>query len=78
MDTIQVNTPFNHIVTPQVVKTVSEITITHMTDNPIDKMVSVRTKELGRVVLWKDAEYDAIGQWTDSDVEARLHELFGQ
>ena len=28
------------------------------------------------VVIWEGAAYDAAGQWTDSDVQARLIELY--
>jgi hypothetical protein len=28
------------------------------------------------IVLWSGDEYTAIGQWTDSDVLAKLEELF--
>ena len=28
------------------------------------------------VILWEDAAYDVIGQWTDANVSARIIELF--
>ena len=78
MENIQFNNPFSHVMVPQVTKTVSALTILQMIDNPVNKVVAVQTREIGRVVLWSGNQYDSIGQWTDSDVEARLHELFGQ
>jgi len=41
------------------------------------KVVKAFVEELDEaVVLWQGAAYDAAGQWTDSDVEARLTELY--
>lgn len=64
------------VVTPAVVKTTGEITVLSEIDNAVQKKVIAITKELGIVTLWEGAEYDAIGQWTDADVTARLKELF--
>jgi hypothetical protein len=57
-------------------KTIDKVTIVEITDNPTLKTVVVTTKEVGRIVLWKNAEYDAIGQWTDSDVQLKLKDLY--
>lgn len=78
MNTVTFNTPFNHVITQQKTTTISTLTIIRMIDNPVRKFVAVETKEMGRVTLWEGQAYDAIGQWTDSDVAARLHELYGQ
>ena len=49
-------------------------------DNPMAKQVTATLKmnEAGwtnSLVLWTDAEYDDIGQWTDEQAEVRVKEL---
>jgi hypothetical protein len=63
------------IVNPRV-KTISTITVIEIIDNPTKKTVVAKTEELGLIRLWKDAEYNAIGQWTDTDVINRINELY--
>ena len=62
--------------TPAVTKTISSITIIAEIDYPTQKKVVVNTKELGNIVLWSGAAYDAAGQWTDADVQAKLLALY--
>ena len=58
-------------------KTVSTLTVTRVVDLPKKKVVRCFVEELDEpVVLWEGAAYDAIGQWTDANVEARLTELY--
>jgi hypothetical protein len=58
-------------------KTVSTLTVQRVVDLPAKKVVRVFVQELDEpVVLWEGAAYEAIGQWTDADVEARLTELY--
>ena len=58
-------------------KTISSLTVSRVVDLPKQKMVRVFVEELDEpVVLWEGAAYDAIGQWTDSDVVARLTALY--
>jgi hypothetical protein len=58
-------------------KTVTTLTVTRLVDLPKKKVVRAFVEELDEpVVLWEGAAYDAAGQWTDSDVEARLTELY--
>jgi hypothetical protein len=57
-------------------KKITDITVLAITDSPSQKKVSCVTKELGAIVLWSDADYDTIGQWTDSDVEARIKKIY--
>lgn len=64
------------IITPAVTKTTVEINLLSTIDNPVQKKVIAITKEIGQVVLWEGAAYDAIGQWTDADVAAKLKDLF--
>jgi hypothetical protein len=64
-------------IVPAETKTLTELTITRMVDLPGDKIVRVFVKELhAPIVLWEGDAYDAAGQWTDSDVTARILELF--
>ena len=58
-------------------KTVTTLTVTRLVDLPKKKVVRAFVEELDEpVVLWEGEAYDAAGQWTDSDVEARLTELY--
>jgi hypothetical protein len=58
-------------------KTISTITIERIVDLPKKKLVRCFIEELDEpVALWEGAAYDAIGQWTDADVEARLTALY--
>lgn len=54
----------------------TELKIKQIVDDSANKKVIAFTDKLGKVVLWEGAEYDAIGQWTDSDVQARFLELY--
>ena len=73
---ITLSTQKEIVVVAEQVKTVNEISINRMVDLPQQKKVLVLTNELGQVVLWEGTAYDAIGQWTDQDVIARLNELY--
>ena len=55
--------------------TVSAITINRMVDFPGERKVVVHTHEVGELLLWQGEEYDAIGQWTDTDVALRIVEI---
>jgi hypothetical protein len=58
-------------------KTVTTLTVNRVVDLPKKKIVRVFVDELDEpVVIWEGAAYDAAGQWTDSDVQARLTELY--
>ena len=58
-------------------KTVTTLTVSRIVDLPKKKVVRAFVEELDEpVVLWEGAAYDAIGQWTDSNVETRLTELY--
>jgi hypothetical protein len=57
--------------------TVTKLTILRLVDIPEEKIVRVFVRELpDPIVLWSGSEYDAIGQWTDSDVETRIQALY--
>jgi hypothetical protein len=67
--------PEKIINTPAIKRLVNEITILSMLDEPTFKKVTVRTKEVGSLVIWEGDAYDAIGQWTDQDVTDRILEI---
>jgi hypothetical protein len=71
-----VTIPEKIINVPANTKTLNEITIKLMVDDPIKKQVTARTNELGNFILWQNEEYDAIGQWTDQDVIDRIKEIY--
>jgi len=73
---ISISNPKSVVIVPEQKKTVSKITVQRMVDLPAKKKVIVFTEELGQIVLWEDAAYDAIGQWTDESVSARITELY--
>lgn len=64
------------ITRPAETKQFSELTIIQIQDFPLQKRVVASTKEAGQVELWTGDAYDAIGQWTDLDVNNRLIELY--
>ena len=57
-------------------KKVKSITVNSVTDYPEKKLVEASTTEVGIIQLWKDQEYISIGQWTDSDVIAKINALY--
>jgi hypothetical protein len=58
-------------------KTISTLTVTRVVDLPKKKIARAFVEELdGPIVLWEGDAYDAMGQWTDANVEARLTELY--
>jgi len=65
----------NVVTRPVETRTVETVTIERMVDIPADKRVLVYTNEIGELVLWEGADYDAIGQWTDQDVINRVKAL---
>jgi len=68
--------PKNITVVPEMKRTIGTITVMDITDSPNMKTVVATTMELGRVILWEGAAYDTIGQWTDTDVENRIKEIY--
>ena len=53
------------------------MTINSTEDDAVNRTVKAYTAEAGVIVLWSGDAYDAIGQWTDADVKARLIVIFG-
>ena len=54
----------------------SQIKVKQIVDESENKKVIAFTDKAGKIILWEGAAYDAIGQWTDSDVQARIIEIF--
>lgn len=75
---ITFDSPKDITVVQEMKKTFESLTIYSLQDFPDQKLVHANTIEMGVIVLWKDAEYDAIGQWTDTDVINRINELYAQ
>ena len=55
---------------------VSSINIMSITDWPDGKLVEILTTDRVNIALWMGTDYDAIGQWTDTDVVNRINELY--
>jgi hypothetical protein len=74
---INLNSPYEVVLMERRTKTIEKITVRSIIDFPSEKRVVAQIRDLGEpVVLWSGAAYDAIGQWTDADVETKLNELF--
>ena len=64
-------------IVPAQTKTLSSLTIDRVVDLQGDKKVFAIINELYEPVdLWVGADYDAVGQWTDTDVANRIREIF--
>lgn len=55
---------------------VSKIEIDYFIDSPADKKVEAYTRQVGKIVLWEGDAYDAIGDWTTADVEAKIKDIY--
>jgi hypothetical protein len=74
---ITLNSPKKIVLQEEKSKTVSTLTVNRVVDLPKQKMVRCFIEELEEaIILWEGAAYDAVGQWTDANVEARLIELY--
>jgi cyanophycinase-like exopeptidase len=67
--------PTEVVVVKEVKKTVEEVTVVEVVDNSEAKSVKAFTQEFGIIYLWEGDAYDAIGQWTDTDVLNRISEI---
>lgn len=69
--------PVPKVITPAVVATT--LTFSRIVDLPQQKIVRAFFTELAQPVnLWEAAAYDAIGNWTQEQAEARALELFAE
>jgi len=64
-----------YIIRPEESKEVKTVTIGQIMDNYRQKKITAITEEIGMITLWSGSQYDAIGQWTDTDVENRINEI---
>lgn len=71
------NAPKDIVTVPEQKVTTQVINIELIVDYSSAKRIQAQTKEIGIIVLWEGAAYDAIGQWTDTDVINRVTELYG-
>lgn len=69
------DSPIKVIQVPEKSTTLASVTVTSMTDQPEARKVYAQLAEGQNLLLWSDASYDAIGQWTDDDVTARVKEI---
>ena len=64
------------IVEEKIIK-LNKLTVNRVVDFPSKKVAKCFIEELANpITLWEGVDYDNAGQWTDSDVEDRLLELF--
>ena len=62
---------------PAQTKNFTSLTIDRVVDLQSEKKVFAVISELYEPVdLWTGADYDVIGQWTDTDVANRIREIF--
>ncbi len=74
---INLNSPYEAVLIERRTKTIEKITVRSIIDFPSEKRVVAQIREIGEpVVLWSGDAYDAIGQWTDTDVQNRLNEIY--
>lgn len=74
---IKLTNPKKVVLQEEKSKTIESLTINRVVDLPKKKIVRCFVEELEQpIVLWEGAAYDAIGQWTDTDVQNRLTELY--
>lgn len=70
---ISLGTTVNYTVKAAVVKSLTEVTVQRWVDRPLDKVVIAWVNEIpGPITLWSGADYDAIGNWTEAQAEAKL------
>ena len=56
---------------------IDKIEVYQMIDSPLRKTVWAHcSNHPKRILLWEGVAYDAIGQWTDTDVINRILELY--
>jgi hypothetical protein len=72
---IEFTTEKRIVTKPEEFKLIKQVTIFTINDNYLMRKITALTKEVGSIILWSDADYDAIGQWTDTDVVNRINEL---
>ena len=64
------------VIVSEIKRPVDKISVREISDSPERKLVVAMTLELGSIILWQGDAYDAVGQWTDTDVINRITELY--
>lgn len=72
---ITLNTPISVISNKPVSIELTELTIDRIVDIVSQKQVVAFVEHFERIILWEDDAYDAIGNWTQEQAEARIIEL---
>jgi hypothetical protein len=73
---ITLNTPGAILIQPASSLPVTTVTVERVVDIPEFKIVELYiTSYPFPIRLWEGSSYDAIGQWTDSDVTARVQTM---
>jgi len=74
---INLNAPKKIVLQEEKSKNITKLTVSRVVDLPKQKVVRCFCEELDEpIVLWEGAAYDAAGQWTDADVQAKLTALY--
>jgi hypothetical protein len=74
---ITLSSPKKIVLQEEKSKDITKLTIARVVDLPKQKVVRCFCEELEEaIVLWEGAAYDAIGQWSDVDVQNRIAELY--
>ena len=55
---------------------ISVIEIEYVVDIASNKTVIAYAKKIGKISLWKNESYDAIGDWTNADLTNRIKEIY--
>ena len=56
---------------------ITKVTVKRVVDNNEKKKVTAHVKEFsGKITLWEGDAYTTIGQWTYTDVQNRLLEIY--
>ena len=75
---IPLTTPATFTIVPAQTKTFTQIVVKEIKDQPDQKIVTAMIQDYYKpIVLWTGADYDAIGQWTDSDVITKIQSVLG-
>lgn len=74
---INFNSPKKVVLQEEKSKNITKLTVNRIVDLPRQKIVKCFCEELDEpVIIWQDDSYDEIGQWSDADVQSRLHQIF--
>ncbi len=73
---IQLQSPKEIVLVAEQKQTITELNVNRWIDLPAQKKVLALVQELTHpVTLWEGDAYDAIGDWTEAQAQARLVEV---